>query len=132
MRESSTLLRRRNLVIGLLAGTLAVHLMGLYSVGSPESGPALFPHADKLAHIVLFGAPAFCIRLLTRRWWPLVLLVLHAPVSELVQYHLIPHRSGDWLDAVADVVGVLAGVLAADSFRRFSEVRDGGEREVDR
>lgn len=132
MNDSLRLLRRRNLVIGLMAGTLAVHLIGLYSNGSPDPGPALLPHIDKVAHVLLFAAPVFCIRLLTRKWWPIALMLLHAPASELVQYHLIPHRSGDWLDAVADVIGVILGVVLGDAFRRFSEVRDGGEREVDR
>ncbi len=38
---------------------------------------------------------------------------LHAPVSELIQWTLLPHRDGDVWDAVADLVGVGLGWLLA-------------------
>lgn len=98
------------LVLGL---ALVVHLVALYLPGSPEATPSLVPHLDKLVHVLLFAAPAFLLRRLATTWWPIVALVAHAPVSELVQYSLIPHRSGDPWDLVADVVGVALGVWLA-------------------
>ena len=35
----------------------------------------------------------------------------HAVLSEVVQAVFLPHRSGDVLDAVADLTGVALGVL---------------------
>ena len=40
-------------------------------------------------------------------------MALHAPVSEVVQATLLPHRSGDRWDALADLTGVALGALLA-------------------
>ena len=40
------------------------------------------------------------------------MLAAHAVVSELVQHWLLPHRSGDAADVLADLAGVALGVLA--------------------
>ncbi|GAB3810753.1 hypothetical protein GCM10028820_00830 [Tessaracoccus terricola] len=99
----------------LLGIAVAVHLLALYTPGSPEPTlPELpVPQLDKLVHVGLFALPAFLARRLTRAWWPVVALLVHAPTSELVQYRFIPHRSGDPADLVADVVGIGLGVWAA-------------------
>ncbi|NLE97283.1 MAG: VanZ family protein [Propionibacterium sp.] len=97
----------------LLALVLSVHLVTLYWPGGPDEGPAFFPHADKVVHVVAFGAPAYLLRRLRDRWWPILLLALHAPVSELIQHYFFRWRSGDPWDVVADLVGVAAGVLVA-------------------
>lgn len=103
-----------------LVVVLIVHLLTLYLPGGPDAGPELFPHADKVIHFVAFGVPTMLARLLSVRWWPVVLLALHAPVSELVQHFFLQWRGGDPWDAVADLVGVGAGVLAASWLRRRS------------
>lgn len=105
MRDTAT---RWALVLVLL-----VHLLALYLPGSPEAGPVGIPHADKLVHVLLFAAPTYLVRRLTSAWWPVALIALHAPVSELIQYWLIPYRSGDPLDLVADAVGIGLGVWVA-------------------
>lgn len=101
-----------------LAAALLVHFAALYLPGSPEAGPDLFPHADKLVHVALFAVPTFLARRVTTAWWPIALIALHAPVSELVQYWLIPHRSGDPLDLAADVVGIALGLGLATVLKR--------------
>ena len=100
-----------------LVVALAMHLVLLYRPGSPEpSEIELFPHLDKVAHLALFGVPAFLIRRVTTAWWPIILLAVHAPVSELVQYLWIPRRNGDPFDLLADGVGIALGVWAANRF----------------
>ena len=99
--------QRRRPVVGwaLLLAALALQARLLYA---PDlSGPTLFTGADKVVHAGLFGLPAL-IALLARLRPRLVLLVLvvHAPVSEVVQGTLLAHRTGDPWDAVADLVGV--------------------------
>lgn len=100
-----------------LAGAVVVHLLALYLPGSPDPGPDLVPHLDKVVHVGLFAVPTFLARRVTTAWWPVVLIALHAPVSELVQYHFIPYRSGDPLDLVADVVGIGLGLWLATRIR---------------
>lgn len=80
-------------------------------------GAAPFPYFDKLVHCAVFALPVL-LGLLARL--PLVpvaiAMVVHAPVSEVVQGTLLPNRSGDPWDAVADLAGVALGVLAARAF----------------
>ena len=66
-----------------------------------------------------FGVPTVLVlRAWPRRWALVGLLALHAPVSELVQHFLLPNRSGDPWDAVADLGGVVLGVTLAVVGRR--------------
>ena len=104
---------------------IAVHLWGLYRDHGPPTVP-WFPQADKLEHLVGFGLPCLLVllalhlrsaahgRLLGRRAVGVVvaLFVLHAGVSEIVQGELYTTRSGDPLDALADVVGTALGLAA--------------------
>jgi hypothetical protein len=95
----------------VLAATVAVNLALLYWPRAPGPG-ALDGVAglDKIVHLATFASVAWAgLRAgLPTRWW-LPLLAGHAVLSEVLQHALLPHRSGDPFDAVADVVGVLAG-----------------------
>ncbi len=98
----------------LVAFVLAViaQLVVLYSPSAPGGPP--FPAFDKITHLLIFGAPvvAAAAALHTWRWVPWV-LVVHAPISEIIQYRLLADRQGDPLDAVADLAGVAAGLVVA-------------------
>lgn len=99
-----------------LAVVLLVQLVILYVPAAPSVGPVTW--TDKVVHGLAFGVPAALMVLgRARRWW-LVALVLHAPLSEVVQHVLLPNRSGDPADVVADLGGVLLGGLAAVVWRR--------------
>ena len=87
---------------------------------APRSGgDGLFYGSDKVVHVVLFGLLAA-----TTRWRfgpltaALVAVAAYAPVSELVQGLLLPTRSGDPWDVVADLLGVAAGWLLAHRLLR--------------
>ena len=95
-----------------------LHLWFLYRPGSPEAGPAIFPHADKVMHFVGFAAPTGVAVLAARAWWPVAVFALHAPVSEVIQALAIELRSGDPWDVAADLAGVAAGAALAWWFRR--------------
>lgn len=86
--------------------TVVVQLVALYAPRTPHvTAPEL---TDKVVHGLLFAVPlAVGLRAgLSARWLTVAFLV-HAPVSELVQYAALPQRSGDPWDAVLDVIGVL-------------------------
>lgn len=100
---------RAVLIVGLVAA-LAWHLVALYAPGSPGASPVMLPGGDKLVHLLLFALPAGLLRALSAKWWPIVVLALHAPISEVVQWAYIPLRSGDGWDVVADLAGVALGV----------------------
>lgn len=94
-----------------LALAVLVQLVVLYdptapSVGGLESVGGLdkLVHAGVFALVVVAGRRAGLPRL------PLLLLsVVHAPVSEAIQVVLLPARTGDPWDVVADLVGCLLG-----------------------
>lgn len=94
------------------AAAILVQLVVLYAPST--RGPGTFPGADKLVHATVFAAVGFTA---VRAGWPRVpvfgVLVAHAVISEVVQHLVLPGRSGDPLDAVADIVGAGIGVLLA-------------------
>ncbi|MBK8459614.1 MAG: VanZ family protein [Micropruina sp.] len=91
--------------------TLAVvavigHLLALYLPGSDllPTGP---PGLDKVVHVALFAVPtALLIWWTGRRRLVVCAFAVHAVVSELVQGYVIPNRSLEALDMLADVVGI--------------------------
>ena len=92
-----------------LVVALVLHAVALYLPGSPEPSTWSVPGLDKVVHVALFGFPAYLIVRTTHAAWPLGLLAVHAPLSEVVQYAAVPYRSGDVLDLLADLVGVALG-----------------------
>lgn len=97
---------------------LAVFAAVLLQLGvlyAPTSvGPTLFPNIDKLVHCAVFALPVFLALRARLPLMPVVAVVAaHAPVSELIQWTLLPNRSGDPWDVVADLVGVALGAGAA-------------------
>ncbi len=106
-----------------LAVLVAVHLAVLYA---PDTGGApTFPGIDKVVHLATFGSVTLAgLRAgLAARWW-LPVVAGHAVLSELVQHWVLPHRSGDPADVVADLLGVAAGVLAGWLLERASWASD--------
>ncbi|SEQ71553.1 VanZ family protein [Microlunatus flavus] len=103
---------------------VAVHLWGLYRDHGPPS-VGWFPQADKLEHLVGFGLPCLLVLLAlhvhaaARGARPrmrtvvgvAVLFAVHAVVSEVVQGEAYTTRSGDPLDALADLAGTTLGLL---------------------
>lgn len=109
-------LARRALLLAALA-TLAFQLVIVYSPSGGGAPP--FPNFDKLVHCTVFAMPVFLAVLARVPAVPVVaLFAVHAPVSELVQWGLLPNRSGDPWDAVADLVGVALGAVAAHLLTR--------------
>ena len=95
----------------VFAVVLVAHLAALYWPRVDIVGPVTW--SDKVMHVLLFLAPTVAGLLAGVRPAYLVgLLALHAPVSELLQHYLLPNRSGDAWDAVADFGGVVLGVTA--------------------
>jgi len=90
---------------------LVVQLIAVYSPVGP-GGPQI-SRLDKIVHVFIFAAPALAALMVgIRARWALGILAVHAPVSELIQHFALPHRAGDVLDVMADLVGVAVGGLA--------------------
>ncbi|WP_058235118.1 VanZ family protein [Devriesea agamarum] len=88
-------------------------------------GGLTIPGLDKVVHGVVFALTAWALlRILAPRrrfpaGWVVLLLLCHAGVIELVQGWLLSGRSADAWDVLADVVGIVVGVVGW----RFEQVR---------
>ena len=101
--------RRNRLARGVFVALVVVQLLAVYWPRVEVEGPV--PWTDKVVHMVLFLLLTLAGLLAgLRPAWLVGLVALHAPVSELVQHFLLPNRSGDVWDAVADLSGVVLGV----------------------
>lgn len=92
--------------------------VGFYLPDAPSSvGGVSLGGLDKLYHAGVFALTIWALgRLLApvRRFpmgWVVLAGALHAVLIELVQGALLPHRSADAADVLADLVGVALGVL---------------------
>lgn len=101
-------------------------LVVLYLPRTPSvSAPAM---TDKVVHVLLFAVPvAVGLRAGLSTRWVAVAFLVHAPVSELVQYAVLPRRSGDVWDVVMDVLGVLVvlvgwGLRPGGRYRRTARL----------
>lgn len=100
------------------AVALLVQLAVLYSPSTPDGAPGV-PGLDKVVHATIFLLPAlFGVLAGIRPLRLAVVLVAHAIASELVQHLLLPERSGDAWDALADVVGVALGLVIGLAMRK--------------
>lgn len=85
---------------------------------SPAGSSVQFPGADKLVHAGLFLLLAASARLrFGSASGVLTAVLVYAALSELVQAVLLPGRSGDVLDLLADSAGALVGWQLARRWR---------------
>ena len=98
---------------------VAIQLLALYLPRAHVPGGVDVPGTDKALHVAIFALVMLTGVLagLPGRWLALV-LVAHAGISELVQHLLLPGRTGDVLDAVADLGGIALGWYLATMFTR--------------
>lgn len=93
---------------GVFVLAVLVQLVALYAPRAPSEGGV--PYLDKVVHLLLFAAVVFTgLRAGVPKGVVLVLSVVQAPVSELLQWAVLPHRDGDVRDMVADLLGCALG-----------------------
>jgi len=102
---------------------LAVVIVFLSLIPIPDiKMPVQVPLADKWTHMVMYGVLTLVIWFDYRRAhqkknaWRLLLFAFLAPIVmggllELMQAYLTTCRSGDWLDFVANSIGVCIGTV---------------------
>ncbi len=102
---------------GAFALAVLASLVVLFTPGDDEL--AALPGVDKVVHLVLFAVLA-----VTGRWTgvparPLVLLLTaYAALSEVLQAVLPLDRSGNLADLLADLAGVVIGLITWAVLRR--------------
>ena len=100
-------------------GLLVLYAAGIGYVSHQSLGtgsPALFPHVDKLYHVMEFGLFFLLAWQATgRRWWLAWLLTIAFAASDEWHQSFIPARDASFLDFVADLAGAY---LCAEVIRR--------------
>ena len=95
----------------LFAVAVIANLLLLYWPRAP--GTAGIPHLDKAVHLASFAFVTWAGARAGLAIRPLAaVLTVHAITSEVIQHVLLPGRSGDPADVLADLAGV-AGVALA-------------------
>jgi len=101
----------------LFAAVVVAQLVVLYAPRAPSTGGV--PGLDKLVHLTVFAlVTATGLRSTAPRWVVLLVSVVQAPVSEVLQLTVLAHRDGELLDVVADLAGCAAGWLAVEGWAR--------------
>ena len=82
--------------------------------------PLSVPGSDKLHHFIAYLALVFPAALRQPRRWILVVIffILCSGLIELVQPYV--NRYGEWLDMLANITGVVCGVLLATGVRALT------------
>ncbi len=98
--------RARKWTWSTFAAVFSVHLFFLYSPSSGMASP--FAGFDKLMHAVGFAALTTPLLLLGFRPLATVLAMsAYAAISEFIQAFAVPGRSGEFVDWLADCLGIL-------------------------
>ncbi len=109
---------------------LAVLILSLAPIGQMEMTQDV-PFADKWTHMVMYGG--LCLVWWMEYWrshpkldgrllcWAIFMPVLLGGVLELLQAYATTYRSGEWMDFVADSLGVLLGTLLGQVFRLWKK-----------
>ena len=123
----------KNSYPGILCGIIILILTGF-----PGS---LFPHPkpiiglDKVVHFLMYACFAFACLWGYREPFvfkdvaykkkamliTLAIGIAYGGLTELMQNYLVPQRTGDWLDFLADSLGVLVGILVFYLFFRHKK-----------
>ena len=120
----------RNSIPGILCGIVILILTGIPGSVFPRVKPVF--GVDKVVHVIMYATFAFlCIwgyrspyiaKDKTRKIKALVLTAIisiaYGGLTELIQEHLVPTRTGDWFDFLADCTGVVLGISAFGIFFR--------------
>jgi len=77
------------------------------------------PGSDKIHHFIAYAMLMFPVSLRKPRYWPVIGLffTLWSGSIELIQPYV--NRYGEWMDLVANFIGLIFGLLAARMARRL-------------
>ena len=114
-------LYRRTVTVIAVTATFALGIAISWLTLSPQDLPDLGANlpVDKLAHVAVFTALILPSAILRPRflWWTFPLAALLGFSIELIQPYV--GRSREWMDVVADCIGLIVGTALGLMIRRF-------------
>ena len=123
----------RNSIPGILCGIIILILTGLPGSLFPRVKPVV--GIDKVVHLLMYAGFAFACLWGYRKQFvsngsayrkkaiilALVISIAYGGLTEIMQEYLVPKRTGDWMDFLADSIGTLFGVLVFYLFFRHKK-----------
>jgi len=120
----------RNSYPGILCGIIILILTGLPGSVFPRVKPVV--GLDKVVHLCMYAGFAFLCLWGYRKQFisngvkykrkaillAIVISIAYGGLTELMQEYLVPTRTGDWVDFLADSIGTLLGVTIFYLFYR--------------
>ena len=120
----------RNSYPGILCGIIILILTGLPGSVFPRVKPVV--GLDKVVHLCMYSGFAFLCLWGYRKQFisngvkykrkaillAIVISIAYGGLTELMQEYLVPTRTGDWVDFLADSIGTLLGVTIFYLFYR--------------
>jgi len=119
---------RRGLIITILFAILLFVLSIIPGDLTSTPGNFYFEGIDKVMHAIMYGIFSMLVTnvylaLYQVRFWPLLLLVLttwgYSVVMEILQLYIVQTRSGELLDALANLAGIVFGTLIFVAYRKI-------------
>ena len=112
----------RNSYPGILCGIIILVLTGLPGSVFPRVKPVV--GLDKVVHLCMYAGFAFLCLWGYRKQFisngitykrkaillAIIISIAYGGLTELMQEYLVPSRTGDWVDFLADSIGTLLGV----------------------
>jgi len=105
------------LILSIIPGDMA---------GTP--GAFYFEGIDKVMHALMYGVFSLLVTnvylaFYKIKFWPLLLLVFitwcYSILMEILQLYLVSTRSGELLDAIANLAGIVVGTLAFVGYKKL-------------
>jgi len=111
----------RNSIPGILCGIVILILTGLPGSLFPGVKPVV--GLDKLAHVCMYAGFAFACVWGYRKQFvsngldyqrkaiviTIIISIAYGGLTEILQEHFVPKRTGDWFDFLADAIGTCFG-----------------------
>ena len=100
-------------------------LIGSYilAILPQDMAPSFQSLSDKTLHFIAFAVLALLLNLSYKMaWWKsVVTLLLYACFIEFSQY-FTPNRCAEWLDIVADGIGIVIGLLLYWGYKKLEAI----------
>ena len=123
----------RNSYPGILCGIVILILTGIPGSAFPRVKPIV--GVDKVVHVFMYATFAFLCLWGYRKQFidngmayrkralllAIVISIAYGGITELMQEHLVPSRTGDWFDFASDSIGTLIGVGVFHLFYRHKK-----------
>lgn len=124
LKRIKTLLKDNLIVISILI-TISIFILSLFRL--PQTGIQLIHNMDKvqhcLAYFILTLSWLFTFyKTPTKKYIIILLCIILGIIIEILQYALTNYRTGDYIDVIANSIGVLLALFVFNLFLRKNKL----------